>query len=177
MRCRLRVALVLSLACLASPLAAQDYRMAFVPTAPGTRPGGIWLSNPDGSEQRVLPTQRTAILLPGSWSPDGRSILYYSFGPDDATRKALPMHFPLYAVGIDGKNGRRVVDFTVLRFGWAPDSRSIFVISGFEDETTYSTAEWSPKTVLYVVDVVSGQRVRLTERGSVQGASWAPAAL
>jgi dipeptidyl aminopeptidase/acylaminoacyl peptidase len=170
---RLRPAFVLCLAFLAAPLAAQDYRIAFVPTAPGARPG-IWLANPDGSEVRVLPAERTAMLRPGSWSPDGRTILYYSFRPDDTTLKALPVHFPLYAIGIDGKTGRRVVDFTVVSFGWAPDSQSIFVISGFEDETPSATAEWFPKTALYVVDVQSGKRVRVTEPGSVQGASWAP---
>ena len=170
---RQRLAFVLCLSFLATPLAAQDYRIAFVPTAPGARPG-IWLANPDGSELRVLPAERTAVLRPGSWSPDGRTILYYSFSPDDSKLKALPVHFPLYATSVDGKSGRRVVDFTVLSFGWAPDSRTIFVISGFEDETQYSTAEWFPKTALYVVDVQSGKRVRVTEPGSVQGASWAP---
>ena len=125
----------------------------------------------------MLVAERTVILQRGWWSPDGRTILYLAVGPDDAALMRLPMHFPLYAVDVATRERRRVVDFPVASAGWSPDSRHVFLISGFEDPTPPPGPgrEWFPQTALYVLDLQAGSRVRVAGPGVVApGASWAP---
>ena len=171
------------------PAPAQNYQIAITPSRsvpglkspasaqPAGKPeeAGIVVVNSDGSGRHLLVAERMAILRPNSWSPDGRTVLYNSFGPDDAGMKMLPMHLPLYAVDADGRNRRRIVDFAVYEFGWSPDGRYLFLTSGFEDATFAPAPEKSPKLALYVLDTQTGTRTRLTDSGEVAvGVSWAP---
>jgi Tol biopolymer transport system component len=180
----------------AAPDAAQAYRIAYYsyrshdPFAlnpgsarsgallPGssTRERGIYIANPDGSAPRLLAAESNAILQRGWWSPDGRTILYLATHHDDAALKLLPMHWPLYAVDVTTRKSRRVVDFRVFpTLGWSPDSRHVFVISGFEDPTTPTHPEWVPQISLYILDLRTGSRVRVAGPGvGVDGTSWAP---
>jgi len=136
---------------------------------------GIFLVNADGSGRRLLVAEKVALLRPGCWSPDGRTILYHSLGNDDAGMKMMAMHFPLYAVDAGGGNRRRIVDFPVTDFGWSPDGRFLFLTSGFEDATFVPGPERSGKIALYVLDTQTGTRTRLTDSVEITvGVSWAP---
>jgi Tol biopolymer transport system component len=181
----------------AAPDAAREYRIAYnyrspdpfsfnagsaragaLPAGSSTREGGIYIANPDGSDSRLLVADPSAILRRGWWSPDGRTILYLTTLHRDAAMMQLPMSFPLYAVDVTTRKCRRVVDFPVApHIGWSPDSRHVFVISGFEDPMWRPApgSEDSPRLALYVLDLQTGSRVRVAGPGvAVPPASWAP---
>jgi hypothetical protein len=62
----------------------------------------------DGSGPTLVRPQSDALLLPSSWSHDGKRIAYSSFGPEDEEllkKFMAPMHLPLYVVNADGRTG------------------------------------------------------------------------
>lgn len=181
----------------AAPNAAREYRIAYnyrtpdpfspnpgsaragaLPAGSSRRESGIYIANPDGSDSRLLIAESNAILQRGRWSPDGRTLLYLATHHDDTALKQLPMHFPLYAVDVTTRARRRVADFRVFPLlGWSPDSRHVFVLSGFEDMKSppSSSVERFPQLALYVLDLGTGSHVRVTGAGArVGNASWAP---
>jgi len=84
----------------------------------------------------------------------------------------------LYVMDATGANQKRLLDFPVIDFGWAPDSRRLFLVSGYESpdrslpEVLNGTQH--PLAYVYVFDIQTGSIMRLPGSGRNCSASWSP---
>jgi Tol biopolymer transport system component len=77
-------------------------------------------------------------------------------------------HF-LYVMDATGGNQKRLLDFPVIDFGWAPDSRHLFFISAYESPDLNSPEVLNgtnrPLAYVYVFDTRTGSINRLPGSG------------
>ncbi len=170
--------LVAGAAC-TSPGHRARYRIALVPARSGQH--GIFVMNSDSTGGKLLAADEAAQLRPSSWSPDGKRLVFFTYRPGDAGilgQYRIPSHFPLYIMDAGGNNPKRLLDFPVSDFGWAPDSRKMFFVSAYEDPANHSpevqSGRRSPSSAIYLLDPQTGNHERVTSLRKNCYASWSP---
>lgn len=166
-------------ACSQSPGGSEGFKIAFVPSTRGQ--SGIVSMNSDATGSRVLVEDRMAEVRFASWSPDGKRIAFYTTrsSDEDVLKKyRLTNEYLLYVMDATGENQKRLLDFPVKDFGWAPDNRRLFFISAYEDPDRNSPEVLSgsrhPLAFVYVLDLQTGSIIRLPGSGRNCSASWSP---
>jgi Tol biopolymer transport system component len=156
-----------------------EYKIALVPARGGQR--GLYLVNSDSTGAKFLPTQGTVQLRPNSWSPDGRMIAYFSFGPGDVeimNNYRIPSHFLLYRMTAAGADQQRMLDVPLSSFAWSPDCTRMMFVSSFEDpqreDSDIVRGARQPVSAIYILDMRSGQQSRVTAYGYHCSAAWSP---
>ena len=125
--------LLLCAGCSQPPGGADGFKIAFVPNTPGQY--GVFSMNSDTTGSKILVADKMAQVRFASWSPDGKRIAFYTIrGQDEDILKKYRMtnEYLLYVMDATGENQKRLLDFPVMDFGWAPDSRRLFFISAYE---------------------------------------------
>lgn len=140
----------------------QEYGVAWSPDgsriAFGTKLGGdmqVYTMNPDGSDQRPLPT--AAAGMAPSWSPDGTQIVF-------ATERNG--NSDIYTMNADGSNQQALVTGESWDYApvWSPDGTQIAFTS---------TRDGDP--AIYIVPADGGEPERVSGRNRVADiASWSP---
>jgi len=170
---------LLCTACSATPGGLGGYKIAFVPSISGQH--GIFVMNSDTSNWKILIPDANAQLRFASWSPDGKKIVFFTVRAQDADilkKYRMPYEYLLYVMDAAGSNQKRLVDFPIIDFAWAPDSRRLFLISAHEgsdrDSSEVLSARINPLASIYVFDPQTGDTTRLTGSGRNCAASWSP---
>lgn len=165
--------------CSRHPGGAEGFKVAFVPTAPGQH--GIVSINSDTTGLRTLVKDESAQVRFASWSPDGKKIAFYTQRAQDSDilkKYRMYNEYLLYIMDATGEKQKRLVDFPVIDFGWAPDSRRLFIISGYESPDRESpevlNGSIHPLASVYVLDSQTGALNRLPGSGRNCSASWSP---
>jgi len=171
--------LLLCAGCSQPPGGSDGYKIAFVPSMPGQY--GIFSMNADTTGSKILIADRLAQVRFASWSPDGKRIAFYTIrGQDEDIFKKYHMtnEYLLYVMDATGKNQKRLLDFPVMDFGWAPDGRRLFFISAYESPDRSSpevvNGTRHPLAFVYVLNVQTGDSNRLPGSGRNCSASWSP---
>ncbi len=162
------------------PLGGKEgYKIAFVPSTPGQH--GIFSMNSDTTGSKTLVADRMAQVRFASWSPDGKRLAFYNIrGEDEDILKRYRMinEYLLYVMDATGENQKRLLDFPVIDFGWAPDSRRLFFISAHEspdrDSPEVLNGTMRPLAYVYVYDTQTGSMNRLPGSGRNCSAAWSP---
>jgi Tol biopolymer transport system component len=156
-----------------------DYKIAYVPSMSGQH--GIFSMNSDTSGAKLLAADDKAQLRFTSWSPDGKRIAFFTARAQDAGilgKYRMPYQYLLYVMDASGKNQKRLCDFPVIDFGWAPDGRRIFVIASHEspdrDSPEVLSSSINPLAAVYVMDTQTAGITRLPGSGRNCSASWSP---
>lgn len=165
--------------CSQPPGGVDGFKVAFVSNTP--RQYGVFSINSDTTGSKILISDKTAQLRFASWSPDGRRIAYYNMRSQDRdvlNKYRMINEYLLYVMDATGENQRRLLDFPVIDFGWAPDSRRIFFISAYESPDRNSPEVLNgtnlPLAYVYVFDTQTGRMNRLPGSGRNCSASWSP---
>ncbi|MBZ5498919.1 MAG: hypothetical protein LAP85_21180 [Acidobacteriia bacterium] len=170
---------ILCTACSQTPGGSGGYKIAFTPSRTGQF--GIFTMNSDTTGSKLLAPDQMAQLRFASWSRDGKKIAFFTARTQDAEilkRYRLPYQYLLYTMDATGGNQKRLLDFPVLDFAWAPDSRQLFFISAYEspdrDDPEVLAATKAPLNSVYVLDLQTGAQMRLPGSGRNPSACWAP---
>jgi Tol biopolymer transport system component len=170
---------VLLTACSPASRNTGDYRIALVPSRTGQH--GIFVMKSDTTGGKLLTPEATAQLRSCSWSPDGTTIAFFAERHEDLPllqKYRMPMHFPLYSINAAGGNPKRLLDFPVREFEWAPDGRKLIVVSAYEDPTHNDPdvlkGKRTPLSAVYLVDLQTGENRRVTGFGQNCYGSWSP---
>jgi Tol biopolymer transport system component len=171
--------LFLCAGCSRPPGGSEGYKIAFVPSTPGQY--GIFSMNSDTTGSKILVADKMAQVRFASWSPDGKRIAFYTIrAQDEDILKKYRMinEYLLYVMDSTGENQKRLLDFPVMDFGWAPDSRRLYFISAYESPDRNSPEVLNgtslPLAFVYVLDMQTGVRIRLPGSGRNCSASWSP---
>jgi Tol biopolymer transport system component len=171
--------LLLGSACSQNPGGAAAFKIAYVPSISGQ--SGIFSMNADTSGSRVIASDKSAQLRFASWSPDGKKIAFFTARAQDAQilkKYRMPYEYLLYVMDASGSNQKRLLDYPVIDFAWAPDARRMLVISAHEGEDRDSpevlSANVNPLASLYVVDLKTGEQTWLRGSGRNCSAGWSP---
>lgn len=148
---------------------AEDWELDFSPRGGFAVMLGdsIVVSRPDGSERRVVPLPKNAIVDAPALSADGKTVaLAYAGNPD-----ASPMD--LWTVSVDGSHLKRLATTgDVLSIAWSPDGKHIAFVDGSQLENSSSGAIAD----IYVVDA-DGSDLRRLARGFTglgREVEWSP---
>jgi len=167
------------LACSQPSGGAGGYKIAFVPSISGQY--GIFTMNSDTTGLKLLAADRLARLRFASWSPDGKRIAFFTARAQDAAileTYRMPNQYLLYVMGATGSNQKRLLDFPVIDFAWAPDSRQMLFISAHESPDRNSpdvlSGTSSPLASIYILGLQTGAKTRLAGSGRNCSASWSP---
>lgn len=170
---------LLCIGCSRPPGGADGYKIAFVPSAKGEN--GIFSMNSDTTGLRTLTDDRMAQVRFASWSPDGKKFAFYTMRAQDEPilkKYGRTNEYLLYVMDATGENQKRLLDFPVSDFGWAPDSRRIFFISTYESPDRRApevlNGTMRPMAYIYVFDTQTGGMKRLPGSGRNCSASWSP---
>ncbi len=165
--------------CSQSPGGADGYKVAFVSSKAGQF--GIFSINSDTTGSKILVADRMAQVRFASWSPDGKKLAFYNTRSQDEPvlkKYRLINEYLLYVMDATGANQKRLLDFPVTDFGWAPDSRRLFFISAHESPDRNSPEVLNgtsrPLAYVYVLDTQTGAMNRLPGSGRNCSASWSP---
>jgi Tol biopolymer transport system component len=171
--------LLLCAGCSQPPGGADGYKIAFVPSTPGQY--GVFSMNSDTTGSKILVADKMAQVRFASWSPDGKRLAFYNIRrQDEDILKKYRMidEYLLYVMDATGENQKRLLDFPVIDFGWAPDSRRLFFISAYESPDRNSpevlNGTTRPLAYVYVFDTQTGRMNRLPGSGRNCSASWSP---
>lgn len=176
------IALGLLLSCVAcsqTPGGSEKFKIAFVPSTPGQY--GIFSMNSDTTGSKILTTDKNAQLRFASWSPDGKRIAFYSLRGEDADilkKYNMRNEYLLYVMDATGGNQKRLLDFPVVDFAWAPDGQHLFFISSYEspDRNSMEVLNGIRNSMasVYILDLQTGGKTRLPGTGRNVSASWSP---
>ncbi|MXX37653.1 MAG: hypothetical protein F4Z85_06170, partial [Gemmatimonadetes bacterium] len=94
--------------------------------------GDVYVMDADGDNLRRLTNHREQDASP-SWSPDGRSIAFFSLRDSDPAIEGINPE--IYVMDADGDNVRRLTSHNDWDFApsWSPDSRFIVFYSNRND--------------------------------------------
>ena len=118
----------------------------------------LWRSRVDGSEKLQLTSSNApAVFLP-RWSPDGKTILYFSIGNGQ--------HVTVYEIPFDGGNPRPVPikGFDPWDPNWAPDGSKIL----------FGGSASNPSGSIHLFDIASGQIDTLPGSTGFYSPRWSP---
>ena len=165
--------------CSQPPGGADGFKIAFVPSTPGQY--GIFSMNSDTTGLKILTTDKMAQVRFASWSPDGKRLAFYNIREQDEEilkKYRIINEYLLYVTDATGGNEKRLLDFPIMDFGWAPDSRHLFFISAYESPDRNSpevlNGTTRPLAYVYVFDTQTGGMNRLPGSGKNCSASWSP---
>lgn len=168
-----------SVACSNGSRDSGRYKIALVPDMSGQH--GIFVLNSDQTGGRLLTSDDTVQLRPGSWSPDGKKILFFAARDEDSAirhKYRIPQHMPLYIMNSAGGGQRKLLDFPVRSFEWSPDSRQLLLVSAYEDpahkEEAVQKGLKAPMSAAYLLNLESGVARRVTGFGPNCYGSWSP---
>ncbi len=150
-----------------------------MPSIPGQ--SGIYVMNSDTTGLKHLVGDKDAGLRFSSWSPDGEKIAFFTVRAQDGailSKYLMPYKYMLYAMDSSGKNVKRLLDFPIFDFAWAPNGRQLFVISAHEgadrDSSEVRSGSKNPSASIYIVDLQTGGTTRLPGSGRNCSAAWSP---
>ncbi len=137
--------------------------------------------NADTTDGTLLTPDPSAQLEAGSWSPDGKTIAFFSTRSQDAgllSKYPMPFHYPLYKIGAAGGSQKRLFEFPVSSFAWSSDSGQMLFVSAYEDPEHASAdvikGTKTPLSAIYVYNLRTGEQRRLTEFGRNCSGAWSP---
>jgi Tol biopolymer transport system component len=137
--------------------------------------------NSDTTGSKTLVADKGAQVRFASWSPDGKKLAFYDLRSQDESilkKYRMTNEYLLYIMDATGENQKRLLDFPVMDFGWAPDSRHLFFISAYEspdrDSLEVQSGTNRPLAYVYVLDTQTGAINRLPGSGRNCSASWSP---
>ncbi len=137
--------------------------------------------NSDTTGGKLLTPDTSAQLRASSWSPDGKKIAFFAARPSDSgilAKFRTPFHYPLYLMDATGGNQKRLLDFPVSSFEWAPDSQQLLFISAYEDPDHNDPAVLrgtkAPLSAIYALSLRTGEQKRLTSYGQNCSGTWSP---
>jgi Tol biopolymer transport system component len=155
------------------------YKIALVPSRSGQH--GIFVMNSDTSGGKLLTPESTARLSSSSWSPDGKKIIFYAAPLQDSELAGsfqIPGHQLLYVSNSAGGGEKRLFSFPVSDFEWSPDGQKLLYVSASENPERLDPAVLrgtkSLLSAVYVLDLPSGERKRLTDFGLNCSGAWSP---
>jgi len=171
--------LLICAGCSPPPGGADGFKIAFVPSTQDQY--GVFSMNSDTTGSKILVDDKMAQVRFASWSPDGKRLAFYTARSQDAPileKYRMVNEYLLYVMDATGENQRRLLDFPVIDFGWAPDSRRLFFISAYESPDRNSpgvlNGTMHPLAYVYVFDTQTGAVNRLPGSGRNCSASWSP---
>lgn len=170
---------VFLIACSPASRKAGEYKIALVPSRAGQH--GIFIMNSDTTGGKLLNPDATAQLRTSSWSPDGERIAFFADLPEDSgmlQKYRMPNHFPLHLMNASGGSQRRLLDFPVSEFEWAPDGRQLLFTSAYEDPAHNGPdvlmGKRTPLSAVYLLNLQTGESRRVTGFGQNCYGSWSP---
>jgi TolB protein len=137
--------------------------------------------NADTTGGKLLTPDPGAQLESGSWSPNGKTIAFFSARSQDSdilSKYPMPFHHPLYEISAGGGSPKRLLDFPVSSFAWSPNSQELLFVSAYEDpqhggeEVIRGTKV--PLSAIYILNLRTGAQRRLTSFGRNCSGSWSP---
>ncbi len=163
----------------ASGVRTPKYKIALVADMRGQH--GVFVISSDQTGGRLLTPDETAQLRASSWSPDGKKIAFFALRNEDLPMRQkyrIPLHYPLYWMDATGGNQERLVDVPVSSFAWSPDSRSLLFVSAYEDpahdDPEVIKGLKIPMSAVYLLDLRTRSKRRVTDFGKNCYASWSP---
>ena len=173
------ILLTAAMACSTASRSTGDFRIALTPARSGQH--GIFTVNSDATGGKLLTPDPGAKLRATSWSPDGKRIAFFTIRSQDAVILAayrMPFHFLLYAMDASGGSEKRLLDFPISDFEWSPDGRQLLYISSYEDpqhdDLEVLKGKKIPMSAIYVLNLRTGERRRLTSFGKNCSGSHCP---
>jgi Tol biopolymer transport system component len=170
---------VATIACSTATQNAGDYKIALTPARRGQN--GIFVMNADTTGGRLLTPDPGAQLRLPSWSPDGKKIAFFTTRSKDAEILAayrMPFHYLLYVMNAAGGTEKMPLDFPISDFEWSPNSRQLLYISAYEDpqrnDLDILKGTKMPLSAIYILDLQTDERKRLTSFGKNCSGSWSP---
>ena len=134
--------------------------------------GDIYEIEVEGGATTQLTDHRKSDFEP-MWSPDGASIAFFSTR-NDRSGSMGPYFWELYTMDADGENEDRLTRHQTRKNGasWSPDGSAIAYSSRCDDDLCLDDYDDN----IYVVDVSSRERRRLTSNGQrpESNLSWSP---
>ena len=137
--------------------------------------------NSDTTGSKLLVGDKDAQLRFASWSPDGQKIAFFTVRAQDAEilgSYRMPYKYLLYVMDASGKNLKRLLDFPIFDFEWAPDGRRLFIISAHEspdrDSWEVTSGIKNPTASIYIIELQTGGMIRLPGSGRNCSAAWSP---
>jgi Tol biopolymer transport system component len=137
--------------------------------------------NSDTTGLKLLARDESAQLRFASWSPDGKRIAFFTTRAQDSDilqKYRMPYKYLLYVMDASGKNLKRLLDFPIFDFGWAPNGRQLFVVSAHEgpdrDSPEVMSATRNALAYIYIIDLQTGGMTRLPGSGRNCSAAWSP---
>jgi len=171
--------LAVSTACSTAPRDAGDFKIALTPARRGQY--GIFTMNADTTGGKLLTSDPGAQLRLRSWSPNGKTIAFFTTRSKDAAileQYRMPFHYLLYTIGSSGGSDKLLLDVPISGFEWSPDSGWILFISSYEDpqhsDLDVLRGKKIPMSALYLLNLKTGKHNRLTSFGKNCSGSWAP---
>jgi Tol biopolymer transport system component len=173
------ILLTAAMACSTASRSTGDFKIALTPARGGQH--GIFTVNSDATGGKLLTPDPGAKLRVTSWSPDGKRIAFFTTRSKDADILAayrMPFHSLLYSINTGGGSEKRLLDFPISDFEWSPDGRQLLYISSYEDpqhsELDVLKGKKIPMSAIYVLNLQTGERRRLTSFGKNCSGSWSP---
>ena len=171
--------LLLCAGCSQTPGGSEGFKIAFIPDAP--RQYGVHSMNSDTTGSKILVEDKMAQVRFASWSPDGKRIAFYTVRDQDQNifkKYGMTDEYLLYVMDATGENQKRLLDFPVIDFGWAPDSQRLFFISTYEspdrNDPEVLSGTLHSLAYVYVLDTRTGSVNRLPGTGRNCSAAWSP---
>jgi Tol biopolymer transport system component len=142
-------------------------KIAFVgwigePDESGQQESELFIMDSDGSNLRQVATRPGPDLSP-RWSPDGRRIAWWGYGPEDEPSRLFM---------VDVESGELMELGQGTDPVWSPDGRRLLFVQE-EQEPGVIAAE--PNLEVFVLDVETGERLNLTNNGLPdRWPTWSP---
>jgi TolB protein len=137
--------------------------------------------NADTTGGKLLTPDPGAQLEAGSWSPNGKTIAFYSARSQDSdilSKYPMPSHHPLYEIGAAGGSQKRLLDFPVSSFAWSPDGKELLFVSAYEDpehgDEAVIRGTKVPLSAIYTLNLRTKEQRRLTSFGRNCSGAWSP---